>query len=163
MTLPSQETSYKTLQNSHIRFSSKWRKNSGELKILPSLKPKVPVCLWLELCTLICWGTSQRAVISAVTTRGKGHSSPGDESLWERRMTGGRRNVLTLSQELQCSTFASERPQVRTQERQTCFLPRTPSNFVGPLTVIKYSLALSMYMKWRVTQWRSYVGHNSLS
>ena len=31
-----------------------------------------------------------------------------------RRLTVGPRNVLAMSQELQCSTFASERPQVRT-------------------------------------------------
>ena len=29
-----------------------------------------------------------------------------------RRMTSGRQKFLTMSQELQCSTFASERPQV---------------------------------------------------
>ena len=32
---------------------------------------------------------------------------------------------------LQCSTFAFER--VRTWRRQTCFLPRAPSNLVMPL------------------------------
>jgi len=31
-------------------------------------------------------------------------------------------------------TFASERPQVRTLGRQTCFLPRAPSNLVTRLT-----------------------------
>ena len=39
---------------------------------------------------------------------GKGAQFPG------RQMTAGRRKVLTMSQVLQCSTFASERPQVRT-------------------------------------------------
>jgi len=34
---------------------------------------------------------------------------------------------------LQHSIFASERPQVRTWGRQTCFLPRAPSNLVTPL------------------------------
>jgi len=43
----------------------------------------------------------------------------------------GRRKVLTMSHELQCSTFASERPQVRIYRCQTCFLPRAPSNFVA--------------------------------
>jgi len=33
----------------------------------------------------------------------------------------------------QYSTFASERPQVRIWGRQTCFLPRAPSNLVMPL------------------------------
>jgi len=40
------------LRNS-IRYSSKWPKNSGELKILPRLQPKVSVCLWLEEYTII--------------------------------------------------------------------------------------------------------------
>jgi len=31
------------------------------------------------------------------------------------------------SYELQCSTYATDRPQVRTWGRQTCFLPREPS------------------------------------
>jgi len=34
---------------------------------------------------------------------------------------------------LQYSTFTSERPQFRTWGRQTCFLPRAPSNLVTPL------------------------------
>ena len=42
-------------------------------------------------------------------------------------------------------------------------LARAQSNFVEPLTVIPYSSALSMYMKWGVIQLHSYVGHNSLS
>jgi len=36
---------------------------------------------------------------------------------------------------LQYSTFASERPQVLTWVRQTCFLPRPPSILVTPLSV----------------------------
>ena len=38
---------------------------------------------------------------------------------------------------LQCSTFASERPQVRTWWRQTRFLPRAPYNLVTPLPAHK--------------------------
>jgi len=56
----------------------------------------------------------------------------------------GRRKVLTMSQVLQCSTFASERPQVRTRGRQVCFLPRAPSNLFTLLKLIQYSFALSM-------------------
>jgi len=37
-----------TLQYSPIRFSSKWHKNSRELKMLTRLKPKVPLCLWVR-------------------------------------------------------------------------------------------------------------------
>jgi len=63
----------------------------GDLKIYPRLKPKVPVCLWLALCTItmICWGTSLRAVIQGVKTGGNGHNTPGDEPLWWRRITAG--------------------------------------------------------------------------
>jgi len=35
---------------------------------------------------------------------------------------------------LQCSTLASDRSEVRTWERQTCFLFRAPSNLVTPLS-----------------------------
>jgi len=54
--------------------------------------------------------------------RQRGHNSP------------GARKVPTMPQNvLQYSTFASEKPQVRTWGRQTCFLPRVPSNLVTPL------------------------------
>jgi len=33
---------------------------------------------------------------------------------------------------LQCNTFASERPQFRTWGRQSCFMPRAPSNLAAP-------------------------------
>jgi len=62
-------------------------------------------------------------------------------------MTAERRKVLTMSQELQQSTFASERPQVPIWGRQTCILPRAPSNLVTPPAVIQNSSALTMYMK----------------
>jgi len=48
---------------------------------------------------------------------------------------------------LHYSTFASGGPQVRKWGRQTCFLPRAPSNLVMPLAGIQYSSALSTYMK----------------
>jgi len=52
-----------------------------------------------------------------------------------RRMTGGCCwKVPTMSKYfLQYSTFASKKPHVRTWGRQTCFLPRAPSNLVTPL------------------------------
>ena len=63
-----------------------------------------------------------------------GHNAPGAESLWGRRMTGGApQKVPTMSQARQYSTFASERPQVRTWERQSCSSPWAPSNLVTPL------------------------------
>ena len=38
---------------------------------------------------------------------------------------------------LQYSEFASERAQVPTWGRQTCFLPRAPSNLVTPLYTVE--------------------------
>ena len=88
-----------------------------------------------------------RAVCHDLLGRVAARSNQGRNDEGQGAQLPGRRKVLTMSHELQCSTFASERPQVRTQGRQTCFLPRAPSNFVEPLTVIQYSSALSMYMK----------------
>ena len=59
----------------------------------------------------------------------RGHDFPGTESLWGGRITaGGRRTAggAEKSQQrnkyfVQYSTFAFERPQVRTWGRQTCF------------------------------------------
>jgi len=84
----------------------------------------------------------QRAVTRGVTKGGQGgHDSPGAESLWGRRITAGRQMTAEGAEKsqqchkyfLQCSTFASERPQFRTWGRQTCFLPRAPPNLVTPL------------------------------
>ena len=65
-----------------------------------------------------------------VTRGGRGQNSPGAESL------------LVTKKSQQChkhffqnSTFASERLQVRTWGRQTCFLPQAPSNVVTPLHI----------------------------
>ena len=56
-----------------------------------------------------------------------GRNSPGTESLW------GSRRVPTITQVLFLySTFASERRQGRTWGRQTCLVPRMPSNSVTP-------------------------------
>ena len=126
-------------------------------KILQPLKPKVPVCLWLKLCTMICWGAWLRAVIRGVTTRGKGHNFPGAESLWGCRITAGRRKVPTMSQVLQCSTFASERPQVRTWGAKFVSCPGRHLTFVTPLAVIQYTSESSMYMKCGVAQLHSKV------
>jgi len=135
-------------------FSSRWRKNSGELKILPLPKAKGSRSLLLgELSTTVCRGASLRAVIMGAKTRARAAQFPGHRiAMRAPNDRGGRQKVLTMSQVLQCSTFASERPQVRTWGRQTCFLPRAPSNLVMPLAVIQYSSALSMYMEWGVAQ-----------
>ena len=60
---------------------------------------KVPVCLWLE-----------HDLVGRVAARSnQGRNDEGLGAQFPRR-----RKVLTMSQELQCSKFASERPQVRT-------------------------------------------------
>jgi len=56
------------------------------------------------------------------------------------RITAGVQNYCERPQQchkyfLQYSKFASERAQERPCGRQTCFLPRTPSNLVTPLTM----------------------------
>ena len=111
----------------------------------------------VKLCTMIYWGASLSAVIRGVKTGVKGSNSPGAKSPWWRR------NVLTMSQVLQCSTFASAIPQVRKWGRQIWYLPHAPSNIVTPLTGIPCSSALSMHMKWGVAQLHSCLGQNSLS
>jgi len=134
------------LQNFSIRFPHSGAK-FGQIKIFASLQNIfVPVCVWLELITMICCGASLLAVTRRATTEGKRHNFPGAE--W----CGGHRKVLTMSQVLQCSTFASERPQVWTWGLQACFLPRVPSNLVTPQAAIQYSSALSTYIEWGVAQ-----------
>ena len=58
-------------------------------------------------------------------TRGEGAQFPGAESL------RGAKKSQVISTFFQNSTFASERPQVRTWGRQICFLPHAPSNLVS--------------------------------
>ena len=58
----------------------------------------------------------------------RGHNSPGIESL-----LGGKKSQQGHKHFFKSTTFASERPQVRTWVQQTCFLPQAPSNLVTPL------------------------------
>ena len=67
---------------------------------------------------------------------GKGGTiPPGAKSLWGRRITegGAEKSQQCHKYFLQYSTFASERPQVRTWGRLSCFLSRAPSNLVTTL------------------------------
>jgi len=85
---------------------------------------------------LLCIG-KHLFINSYVTSRGvtRGAQFPG------RRITvrgaewlrGTEKSRQYHKQFLQYSTSASERPQVYTWGRQTCFLPRAPSNLVTPL------------------------------
>jgi len=51
--------------------------------------------------------------VAALSNQGRNDGGQGTQ-FPGRRMTSGRGQFLTMSQELLCSTFASERPQVRT-------------------------------------------------
>jgi len=64
-----------------------------------------------------------------------GHSYSGAKSLWGRQITawGAEKSQQCHKYFLRYSTFVFKRPQVRTRERQTCFLPWTLSNLVTPL------------------------------
>ena len=82
-----------------------------------------------------CSGFKMRHFYQGRNEGGKGAQFPGGESLWGRRMTAWSAGKSQQSQKhsLQHSTFASERPQVQTWGRQTCFLPQASSNLVTPL------------------------------
>jgi len=62
---------------------------------------------------------------------GKGDTIPAANHYVAPNHCGGRRKVSTVSQVLYSIT--SERPQVRTWGRQTCFSPRASSNLVTPM------------------------------
>jgi len=42
----------------------------GRIENFVPPKAQDPVCLWLELCTMICWGAALRAVTRGVTMGG---------------------------------------------------------------------------------------------
>jgi len=64
---------------------------------------------------------------------------------WLRRAPKSRDNVTSTFFN---STFASERLQVRTWGRQTCFLPWAPSNLVTPLLTYKCCNSFSHAAIW---------------
>jgi len=67
--------------------------------------------------------------------RARGRSYPSAESLWRPQIIAGgaEKSQQCHKYFLQYSTFASERPLVRTWGRQTCFLPVAPFNLATPL------------------------------
>ena len=91
---------------------------------------------YLILCSYSnIWNNGRNS--QGITRGARGHNSPGAESL-------GDPKAPTMSKYfLQYSTFASEIPQVRTQGRQTCLLPRAPSNLVTSLVI-----AQSIWNEW---------------
>jgi len=78
-----------------------------------------------------------QAVLSTTLTRGKEEQFPG------RAVTMGAPNDYRVAEKsqrchkhfFQYTTFTSKISQVGTWRRQTCFLPRAPSNLVTPLTL----------------------------
>jgi len=77
---------------------------------------------------------------------------------------GGRRMTAVSTEKsqqchkyfLQYSTFASERPQVRTRGRLTCFLPWAPSNLVTP------PLSRTKFKSFQATAWSRCFKKNQL-
>jgi len=89
--------------------------------------PRAPSNLITPLVS--CRSTPQsRTALQGSNEEGKVALLPGAKSLWGRRKSQPYHKCF-----LQYSIFASERSQVRTWGRQTCFLPRAPSNLVTPL------------------------------
>ena len=69
--------------------------------------------------------------------QGRHEEGKGEHNSWVRRFTvgGAEKSQQYHKYFLQYSTFVSDRPYVQIWERQTCFLPRSPSNLVTPLDV----------------------------
>ena len=102
----------------------------GRIKKFPPLNPKVPVYLWLEVCTMICWGASLSAVIRGITPGVKGHNSMSAESL------GGRRKVLTMSHVHSSIQYICFRKTSGSKMgAPNLLLAQAPFNLVTPLSV----------------------------
>jgi len=97
-----------------------WCKNSNELKIPPKAQgSRVPLV---------------RAVYHDLLGRVAACSNQGRSDGVKGKIPRAQRSPNNVtSTVLQRSTFASERPHVRTWGHQTCFLPRAPSNLVTHL------------------------------
>ena len=68
----------------------------------------------------------------------------------------GTKKVPTMSQILPMQYTASEQPQVRTWGRQTCFLPRAPSNLVTLLSRTHFIFAHSVIFRGAWERLRTY-------
>jgi len=84
----------------------------------------------------LCTRVKRRGGKGGTTPRAPDHCG-GSESLRGCQMSAGgaEKSQQFRKYFLQYSTFRSERPQVRTWWRQTCFLPRAQSNLVTFLTM----------------------------
>ena len=86
-------------------------------------------------------------------TRGvtRGHNSQCAESL-----LGAKKSQHCHKHFFQNSTFASERPQVRTWGYQTCFFTQAPSNLVKPLRIrIVWPKWRNLFTKTPAHQWQT--------
>jgi len=130
---------------------------SMELLIIITVHPKLPKttkhktsekwseCIWnFSLMTLTfindenhLWNWKvRRWILVGVGTKGaRGAQFPGRRITMGRRFTavGVEKSQQCCKHFLQYRMYASERYQVRTWGRQTCFLPRATSNLVTPL------------------------------
>jgi len=106
---------------------------------------KLGCCFWWPVDGRCWWW---HMLVRGVTSGGmRGTIPPGPYhyggAKWQRgrQMTAGSPNDCRSAEKsqqchkrfLQYGKFASERVQIRTWGRQTCFLPRAPSNLVTPL------------------------------
>ena len=89
-------------------------------------------CIWLML--FLHELEQVLVLVRGVTTGQGGAITRAPNNCGGRQMTawGVEKSQQCHKYFLQYSTFASERPQVRTWERQNCFLPWAPPNHVTP-------------------------------
>ena len=103
------------------------------MRLLGALRHNCSGAPIFSIKTNVAWCPHNRGVTTEVQG---GRNSPGAESLWGRQITAGgaEKSQQCHKYFLPYSSFASERPQVRTWGgRQTCFLPRAPSDLVTSL------------------------------
>ena len=102
----------------------------------------INVSLLIEHANVLLLGVRQlqiKPAISSVVSRGV---TRGTQFPWRRITIGAANHCRDAETPKKChknflhnSKFPFERGQVRTWGRQTCFLPRAPSNLVTPLVV----------------------------
>ena len=94
------------------------------------------------------WSTVRRVVTRVAIHQAPSHYCDAKLRLERRMAVGGTKKSQQCHKYFfQYRTFASERPQFRTRGRQTCFLPRAPSNLVTLLTVREASSLAPIYLR----------------
>ena len=97
-------------------LSSKWRIYSGKLKNFPSLNPKIPVCLWLNVCTMV--------LLRRVTAR----SNHGRNDGGQGAQFPGRRTTMKAPND--CGAPRSPNNGTSTSVQYICFRKTSGSNMV---------------------------------